>query len=146
MKSSWWDTKSLEVLWPDWTNAVNTSTWSDPDIVIPVLIRNYLVKLVFTWYLCFYHLTFNFSVSSYLNFMSYNVGLILRFSLTICIFFEGGGTGVWSQGLYFLGRCSTTWVILPALFLCWVYFEIGSQELFAQAGLELWSSQTVPLE
>jgi hypothetical protein len=34
----------------------------------------------------------------------------------------------------------TPWASPPALFLWWVFFEIGSHELFAQAGFELRSS------
>jgi hypothetical protein len=33
-----------------------------------------------------------------------------------------------------------------SLFLWWVFFEIGFQELFAQAGFELWSSWSLPPE
>jgi hypothetical protein len=41
-----------------------------------------------------------------------------------------------------LGRLSTSWTTPPALFLCvfWLFFKIGSRELFAQAGFEPWSS------
>jgi hypothetical protein len=50
------------------------------------------------------------------------------------IFFSG--TGIWTQVLYHLSYTSS-----PLLFSI---LEMESQELFARAGLKLWSSQSQP--
>jgi hypothetical protein len=54
-----------------------------------------------------------------------------------------GGTGVWTLDFTLLGRCSTIWAFLPALFVLGM-FEIGSHELFALAGFKLSSSRSLP--
>jgi hypothetical protein len=53
-------------------------------------------------------------------------------------FFFFCGTGAWTRGLHLEP--------LHQPYLCEGFFEIGSQELFAQARFELWSSWSLPPE
>jgi hypothetical protein len=46
---------------------------------------------------------------------------------------------------FWLGKCSTTWATPPVIFSDG-FFEIGCHKLFAQAGLEPWSSWSLPPE
>jgi hypothetical protein len=51
-------------------------------------------------------------------------------------FFFFSDTGAWTHGLHL--------DLLHQAYFCEGFFEIGSPELFAQAGLELWSSWSLP--
>jgi hypothetical protein len=59
------------------------------------------------------------------------------------LFFFFGGTGVWIQASCLQSRCFTAWAT-PSVHFALVILEMRSQELFAQAGLELWSSWSYP--
>jgi hypothetical protein len=55
---------------------------------------------------------------------------IYSIHLCVCVCLCVWYWGYWTQGLFLLGRYSTTWPTLPALFLgCVLIFEIGSCEL-----------------
>jgi hypothetical protein len=53
------------------------------------------------------------------------------------------GLGFELKPLHLQTRCSTTWTTPPVHFAL-VILEMGTRELFAQAGLELWFSQSQP--
>jgi hypothetical protein len=57
--------------------------------------------------------------------------------------FFGGGTGDWTQGFTLAKQASTSWATPPVPFAL-VILEMGSQELFAQAGFKPWSSWSQP--
>jgi hypothetical protein len=57
-------------------------------------------------------------------------------SLTILIFFLFGGTGVWPQGFILENQVLYAWATPPVHFVL-VILEMGSHDLFAQAGLKL---------
>jgi hypothetical protein len=85
-----------------------------------------------------------FLIISFLN-VNYWVSPMLRNRhIFIFLFFFSffGRTRVWNQDSYLQSRHSTAWSIPPVQFAL-VTLEMGSRELFAQAGFEPQSSQSV---
>jgi hypothetical protein len=62
-----------------------------------------------------------FQIWNFLNFLPYCF-LVCVVIVALCVLFVYFSSGVWTQGLKHLGRCSTTWATPQALF-CFSYFS-----------------------